>query len=81
MFGQMVEYWYYTGDTSYNDVVTAGLLAQTGDNNDFMPPNQTKTEVCATQYNLLFQGFQVLTGCRVTMIKISGRSQQCPPQN
>ncbi len=45
MFGQMVEYWYYTGDTTYNDVVTQGMLAQVGPHNDFMPPNQTKTEV------------------------------------
>ena len=45
MFGQMVEYWYYTGDSSYNDVVMQGLLAQIGPNQDFMPPNQTKTEV------------------------------------
>jgi mannan endo-1,6-alpha-mannosidase len=45
MFGQMVEYWYYTGDATYNDVVTQGMLAQVGPHNDFMPPNQTKTEV------------------------------------
>ena len=45
MFGQMIEYWYYTGDSTYNDVVTQGLLAQVGPDNDFMPPNQTKTEV------------------------------------
>ena len=40
----MVEYWYYTGDTSYNPTVEAALLSQTGTNNDFMPLNQTKTE-------------------------------------
>lgn len=45
MFGQMIEYWFYTGDTSYNEVVMNGLLAQVGPQNDFMPPNQTKTEV------------------------------------
>ncbi|KAL6716978.1 hypothetical protein ACLMJK_004891 [Lecanora helva] len=44
MFGQMIEYWYYTGDTTYNDVTMQGMLAQTGPNNDYMPPNQTKTE-------------------------------------
>lgn len=44
MFGQMIEYWYYTGDTTYNAVVTQGLLAQVGPDNDYMPPNQTKTE-------------------------------------
>lgn len=49
MFGQMIEYWYYTGDATYNDVVTQGLLAQVGPSNDFMPPNQTKTEVWQSQ--------------------------------
>ena len=49
MFGQMIEYWFYTGDTSYNDVVMAGMLAQVGPDNDFMPPNQTKTEVWTIQ--------------------------------
>lgn len=45
MFGQMIEYWFYTGDATYNDVTTQGLLAQVGPDNDYMPPNQTKTEV------------------------------------
>lgn len=45
MFGQMIEYWYYTGDTTYNEVTTQAMLAQVGPNNDYMPPNQTKTEV------------------------------------
>lgn len=46
MFGQMVEYWFYTGDDTYNDVIMQGMVAQVGPENDFMPPNQTKTEVC-----------------------------------
>jgi mannan endo-1,6-alpha-mannosidase len=44
MFGTMVEYWYYTGDTTYNPVVKAALLSQIGEDEDFMPTNQTKTE-------------------------------------
>ncbi|KAF4632523.1 hypothetical protein G7Y89_g5609 [Cudoniella acicularis] len=44
MFGAMIDYWYYTGDTTYNDVTTQALLFQTGPNQDYMPPNQTKTE-------------------------------------
>ncbi|KAI4263641.1 MAG: hypothetical protein L6R42_001223 [Xanthoria sp. 1 TBL-2021] len=40
----MVHYWYYTGDTTYNDVVTQGLLAQISPDKDFMPSNQTLTE-------------------------------------
>ncbi|TVY31561.1 Mannan endo-1,6-alpha-mannosidase, partial [Lachnellula occidentalis] len=44
MFGIMVDYWYYTGDTTYNTVVQQGLLSQIGDDYNFMPQNQTKTE-------------------------------------
>ena len=50
-FGQLIDYWYYTGDTSYNDVVTQGMLFQTGPNNDYMPPNQTKSEVRFSDMN------------------------------
>lgn len=42
--GALVDYWYYTGDTKWNDVVQQGLLFQVGPNNDYMPPNQTMTE-------------------------------------
>ncbi|ESZ93427.1 glycoside hydrolase family 76 protein [Sclerotinia borealis F-4128] len=44
MFGIMVDYWYYTGDTTYNAEVKEALLHQAGDDFDFMPTNQTKTE-------------------------------------
>lgn len=41
MFGAMIDYWHYTGDTTYNDVVSQALLFQVGPNDDYMPPNQT----------------------------------------
>ena len=41
MFGAMVEYWYYTGDEKWNKMTTQALLHQVGDNNNFMPQNQT----------------------------------------
>ncbi|KAI9744642.1 MAG: hydrolase 76 protein [Claussenomyces sp. TS43310] len=44
MFGAMIDYWYYTGDTTYNDVTTQAMLYQTGPDKDYMPPNQTTTE-------------------------------------
>jgi mannan endo-1,6-alpha-mannosidase len=44
MFGAMIDYWYYTGDTTYNDVTSQALLFQTGPNADYMPTNQTKSE-------------------------------------
>ncbi|MCJ1476605.1 hydrolase 76 protein [Lambiella insularis] len=42
MFGQLVNYWFLTGDTTYNEVVSQGIQFQVGANNDFMPQNQTK---------------------------------------
>lgn len=41
MFGSLMDYWYYTGDSTYNDVVTQGMLFQTGTNDDYLPQNQT----------------------------------------
>ena len=42
--GALVDYWYYTGDDTYNAATKQGLLFQVGPNNDYMPPNQTMTE-------------------------------------
>lgn len=44
MFGALIDYWYFTGDDSYNAITTQAMLHQTGPDDDFMPPNQTKTE-------------------------------------
>jgi mannan endo-1,6-alpha-mannosidase len=44
MFGTMVEYWYYTNDTSYNDVVEQALIFQVGTDDNYMPENQTQSE-------------------------------------
>lgn len=40
----LMSYWYHTGDDTYNDVIKQSLLYQTGQNNDYMPSNQTTTE-------------------------------------
>ncbi|KAI1379771.1 glycoside hydrolase family 76 protein [Hypoxylon crocopeplum] len=42
--GSLVDYWYYTGDDTYNNITQQGLLHQVGPYNDYMPPNQTLTE-------------------------------------
>lgn len=44
LMGALIDYWYYTGDTRWNDLAQQGLLWQTGENMDYMPPNQTMTE-------------------------------------
>ncbi|KAI9150343.1 glycosylhydrolase family 76-2 protein [Paramyrothecium foliicola] len=43
MMGTYIEYWHYTGDTSYNEVVTEGILHQVGHNRDFQPLNHTRS--------------------------------------
>lgn len=48
MFGQLIHHWHLTGDTTYNDVITQGVLWQIGDTNDFMPQNRTKDLVLPT---------------------------------
>ena len=40
----LIDYWRYTNDTTYNDVIEQGMLFQVGANNDYMPENQTKNE-------------------------------------
>lgn len=40
----MVDYYHYTGDSTYNNITSQALLFQTGPDNDYMPPNQTKNE-------------------------------------
>lgn len=37
VWGGLIDYWAYTGDTSFNPTVTQALLAQVGTNDDFMP--------------------------------------------
>lgn len=44
MFGALIDYWRYTGDSSYNEATTQAILHQASETRDFMPPNQTKSE-------------------------------------
>ena len=44
MCGVLMDYWYYTGDTSYNHLVTQAMMFQTGPDADYMPPNVTNQE-------------------------------------
>lgn len=43
-WGSMLDYQYYTGDDTYNDLLKSSMLFQTGADWDFMPMNQTTTE-------------------------------------
>jgi mannan endo-1,6-alpha-mannosidase len=42
MFGSLINYWQYTGDTSYNPTVSQALQFQVGPDQNFNPPNQSK---------------------------------------
>ncbi|KAL1590695.1 hypothetical protein WHR41_00737 [Cladosporium halotolerans] len=41
MFGSLLDYWYYTGDTTYNDVTEQALLFQVGPDRNYEPTNRT----------------------------------------
>lgn len=39
LFYALINYWYFTGDDTYNDVLSQGLQFQSGDKGDYMPAN------------------------------------------
>ena len=41
MMGTYIDYWYLTGDETYNDVIMQGMLHQTSPNGDYQPRNYT----------------------------------------
>ncbi|KAJ5786920.1 Mannan endo-1-6-alpha-mannosidase DCW1 [Penicillium pulvis] len=43
-FGALVNYWAFTGDSTYNNITIQAMEHQAGDKGDFMPNNQTYTE-------------------------------------
>ncbi|KAF6840919.1 mannan endo-1,6-alpha-mannosidase DCW1-like protein [Colletotrichum plurivorum] len=59
LWGLMVDYYYYTGDPTYNEVLTQALTAKvnTGPNHDFMPPEHAQEE---GNDDLGFWGFAVM---------------------
>ncbi|KAL4973544.1 glycosyl hydrolase family 76-domain-containing protein [Aspergillus desertorum] len=44
MFNALIDYWFYTGDSQWNDITAQALIWQAGDLGSFMPANQTRTE-------------------------------------
>lgn len=43
MMGAYIDYWHYTGDDSYNQVVMQGMLHQVGEDKNYMPQNHTRS--------------------------------------
>ncbi|KAF2137585.1 glycoside hydrolase family 76 protein [Aplosporella prunicola CBS 121167] len=62
MFMSMVDYWYYTKDETYVAVTKQALLHQVGEENDYMPANQTKSEGNDDQ---LFWGLAAMTAAEL----------------
>jgi mannan endo-1,6-alpha-mannosidase len=60
MWGAMLDYYHYTGDSSYNDVILQALLhpANTGEHFDYMPVNHRSEE---GNDDLGFWGFAVMS--------------------
>lgn len=40
MWGSLIDYWYYTGDSTYNNITTTGLQSQVGAQNNYEPTDQ-----------------------------------------
>ena len=53
MFGALVDYWAFTDDTTYNNETYQAMQHQMGDDDDYMPENQTLTEGNDDLLNLL----------------------------
>jgi len=51
MFGTLLDYWHYTGDDQYNEMVREGLMHQFGEHNDLVckptPPLRLLDEICS----------------------------------
>lgn len=43
MWGSLIDYWYYTGDSSYNDDAMEGIQWQKGEHQDMMPSNWSQS--------------------------------------
>ena len=74
LWGSLIDYWSYTGDAQYVALVQQALLSQVGPDQDYMTPNQSRTEVVL--HNDLKTTWQikltVIANNRETMIKQSG---------
>ncbi|KAJ6190817.1 hypothetical protein N7519_000838 [Penicillium mononematosum] len=50
MFMTLIQYWYLTGDSQFNDAIQEGMYWQKGDDNDFFPSNYS-TAITAGELN------------------------------
>lgn len=50
LFMTLIQYWHWTGDDTYNDLVTTGMIWQGGENGDFFPANYSNYLVSIISY-------------------------------
>lgn len=43
-WGSLLDFWFYTGNDTYNDKIKKGMLGEVGKNKDYLPSSQTATE-------------------------------------
>ncbi|KAH8690690.1 putative mannan endo-1,6-alpha-mannosidase DCW1 precursor [Talaromyces proteolyticus] len=68
MFMALIQYWYYTGDTTYNNEVSTGMQWQAGDG-DYMPSNYSSYIGNDDQ---MFWGLAAMTAAELNYPEVSG---------
>lgn len=53
-FTFLINYWHWTGDNQYNDLVTEGMSWQGGDTHDFFTSNYSSYLVCLRRFPFFF---------------------------
>ena len=71
MFGSLINYWQYTGDDSYNSVVSEALQFQRGPDENYNPPNQSKNMGVDDQ---AFWAFSAMDAAEAGLPDIGGNS-------
>lgn len=69
MFGALINYWQYTGDDSYNSVISQALQFQIGPDENFNPPNQSKNMGVDDQ---AFWAFSVMDAAEAGLPDVGG---------
>jgi hypothetical protein len=64
----MIDYWHFTGDSSYNDIIQEALLHQVGPKQNYMPLNWTASmgnDDQGTDGQILTHAMLIVPGSRV----------------
>ena len=70
MFMILMQYWHFTGDTEFNDVTSAGMYAQKGEDNNYYPSNWSSYLGNDDQ---VFWGLAAITGAELNFPQEKGQ--------